>query len=107
MIVLTTLVMYFMRNQHVDAKNKLKLQEIAPEEQQEVIKSIDHDKDKHTQMRMPDNKAKTCGLVNELHLAVGAKVMLIVNVDGLVNGARGTIIKTGSEVTLVLVKLYQ
>ena len=100
------------RNQNVDEKNKLKLQEIAPEEQQ-VIKSIDHDKDKHTQMldlRIPDNKAKTGGLVSELHLAVGAKVMLTVNVDVsdvLVNGARGTveaIIKIGSEVTLVLVK---
>ena len=92
----------------MDEKNKLKLKDIAPEEQHEVIKSIDHDKDKHTQMldlRMPDNKAKTGGLVSELHLAVGAKVMLTVNVDvsdGLVNGARGTvqaIIKTGSEVT--------
>ena len=59
---------------------------------------------------MPENKAKTGGLVGELHLAVCAKVILTVNVDvsdGLVNGARGTvqaIIKTGSEVTLVLVK---
>ena len=60
-------------------------------------------------LRMPDNKVKMGGLVSELSL-VGAKVMLTVNVDvsdGLVNGARGTveaIIKTGSEVTLVLVK---
>ena len=42
------------------------------------------------------------------HLAIGAKVMLTVDVsDGLINGARGTVqkmIKTGSEVTLVLVK---
>ena len=85
------------RNQNVDEKNKLKLQEIAPEEQHEVIKSIDRDKDEHTQMldlRMPDNKAKTGGLVSELCLAVGGKVMLTVKVDvsdGLVNGARGTV----------------
>ena len=101
------------RNCHVDKQNKLKLQELAPEEEHVVIKSIDKDKDKHTYLlnkNMPENKAKTGGLVSELHLAVGAKVMLTVNVDvsdGLVNGARGTvqaIIKTGSEVTLVLVK---
>ena len=59
---------------------------------------------------MPKSRANTGGLVSELHLAVEAKVMLTVNVDvsdGLVNGARGTvkaITKTGSEVTLVLVK---
>ena len=45
-----------------------------------------------------------------MHLTVGAKVMLTVNVDaadGLVNGAKETveaIINNGSEVTLVLVK---
>ena len=76
-----------------------------------MIKAIDNTKDKHTQLlnlKPSDNKADT-GLVSELHIAVGAKVMLTVNVDVsdvLVNGARGTIenIKTGSEVTLVLVK---
>ena len=55
------------RNHHVDEQNKLKLQKLAPEEQHEVIKSIDHDKDKHTQrldLRMPENKAETGGLVS-------------------------------------------
>ena len=102
----------YARNAHVDDQNKLKLRELAPEQQHVVIKAIDNTKDKHTRLlnlKPSDNKADT-GLVSELHLAVGAKVMLTVNVDvsdGLVNGARGTIediIKTGSEVTLVLVK---
>ena len=96
----------------MDKKNKLNLQELAPETEHE-IKSMDKNKDKHTQLlnlSMPESKAKTGGLVSELRFAVGAKVMLTVNVDvsdGLVNGARGTvqaITKTGTEVTLVLVK---
>ena len=100
----------YARNAHVDDQNKLKLKELAPEHV--VIKAIDNTKDKHTQLRNlkpSDNKADTGGLVSELHLAVGAKVMLTVNVDvsdGLVNGARGTIediIKTGSEVTSSLI----
>ncbi len=74
--------------------------------------AIDSTKDKHTKLldlAMPKSKANTGGLISEVHLAVGAKVMLTVNVhvsDGLVNGARGTveaIIQTVHEVSLVLV----
>ena len=99
------------RNRHVDDQNKLKLHELAPEEHV-IIKAIDSAKDKHTQLqnlRPSGNKADTGGLVTELHLAIGAKVMLTVNIDvsdGLVNGARGIVqdtVRTGSEVT-VLVK---
>ena len=47
----------------------------------------------HTKQLIPSSKANTGGLVSELHLAIGAKVMLTaVNIDvldGLVNGARG------------------
>ena len=32
------------RNHHVDKQNKLKLRKLAPEDQHEVIKSIDHDR---------------------------------------------------------------
>ena len=59
------------RNQDVDEQNKLKLQELAPGSEHEVIKSIDKDKDKHTQLlnlSMPENKAKTGGLVGILLL---------------------------------------
>ena len=102
----------YARNADVDDQNKLKLKELAPEQHHVVTKAIDNTKDRHTQLqniKWSDNKADTGGLVSELHLAVGAKVMLTINVDisdGLVNGTRGIIedIKTGSEVTLVLVK---
>jgi hypothetical protein len=49
------------------------------QKEHEIIKSIDKDNDKHTQLlnvSKPENKSKTGGLVGELHLAVGAKVML-------------------------------
>ena len=91
-----------------------KLCELAPEGEHVIIHAIDSTKHKHTQqlnLTMPSSKANTGGLVDELHLAVGAKVMLTVNVDvsdGLVNGARGTvkhIIQGHSgEVNLVLIK---
>jgi len=90
-----------------------KLNFLAPANQHFVITAIDHTKDKHTKqlnMTMPTNKADTGGLVSELRVAVGAKVMLTVNVDvsdGLVNGARGTVegvIKTGTKVSVILVR---
>ena len=100
-------------NVDVDEHNICKLKQLAPEDQHVVIPAIDNTKDKHTRqldITMPTSKSNTGGLVEKLHLAVGAKVMLTVNVDvsdGLANGARGTvkaIIQTANEVSLVLIK---
>ena len=64
-------------------------------------------------MSKPESKAKTGGLIGELRLDIGDKVMLTLNVDisdGLVNGARGivrAIIKTSNEVTFSDHDTYQ
>ncbi len=62
-----------------------------------AIKAIDNAKDKDTQLltldTVPKKLSETGGLWDVLQVAVGAKVMLTVNIkvaDGLVNGARGT-----------------
>lgn len=92
-------------NVDVDKQNLLKLHDLAPEEQHVIIHAIDSSKDKRTQqlnLTMPTSKTNTGGLVSELRLAVGAKVMLTVNVN------RGTvehIMKTSNDVHLVLIKL--
>ena len=113
MVIPTIHPLPFMSTVDVDEQNISKLKDLAPEDQHVVIRAIDCTKDKHTRqldLAMPTSKANTGGLVSELHLAVGAKVMLTVNVDvsdGLMNDARGTveaIIRTANEVSLVLVK---
>ena len=66
-------------NIDVDDQNMSKLKDLALEDQHIIIRTIDYTKDKHTRqidLTMPTSKANTGGLVGELHLAVGAKVML-------------------------------
>ena len=103
----------YTRNADVDVQNTKMLDQLAPKAQQVTIKALDQPKDTHTfllDITMPKNKANTGGLVGELHLAVGAKEMLVVNIDisdGLVNGALGTvsgIVTTSSQITTILVK---
>ena len=48
-------------NQHVDAK-QVNLREFAPEEQHEVIKSIDYNKDKHTHVGPISSMINNCRL---------------------------------------------
>ena len=62
-------------------------------------------------MTMPTIKANTGGLISDLCLAVGAKVLLTVNVNvsgGLANRARVTvadIVRTSGKVSVVIVNL--
>ena len=54
----------------------------VPSDQQVTIVAIDNTKDKHTKqldMTMPKSRSNTGGLISELHLAIGAKVMLTVD----------------------------
>ncbi len=103
----------YSRNADVDVQNTKMLNQLTPEDQQVAIRAIDKAKDTHTSLidvTMPTSKANTGGLIGVLHVAVGAKVMFVVNIDvsdGLVNGALGTVsglITTENQVTTILVK---
>uniref|UniRef100_A0A1X7VAE1 ATP-dependent DNA helicase n=1 Tax=Amphimedon queenslandica TaxID=400682 RepID=A0A1X7VAE1_AMPQE len=77
-------------NKDVDDRYKFMLNKLASEEQF-LIKAADATGDKPIDLsNVPDKRTETGNLHTTLKLAVGARVMLTVNVyvyDGLVNGA--------------------
>ena len=75
-------------------QNKVKSKHLAPEEQHVVIKFKALTKQKIS-------TSNCC--IAELHIVVGAKVMLTVNVDRVLNGARGTLKISSKVVTLLLI----
>ena len=101
-------------NIDVDSRNSLMLNKLASSSQQYVINASDSvaGQTSHISLsNLSDKRSETGGLHGVLKLAIGARVMLTANVDvsdGLVNGARGEVVKimTNSEnkVTKILIK---
>lgn len=101
-------------NVDVDSRNELMLNNLTSEAEQCAIKACDAVAGQTTHIALSSlsgKRAETGGLHSVLKLAVGARVMLTVNVDvsdGLVNGARGEVVRIVSNsqhvVTTVLVK---
>lgn len=90
-------------NASVDKRNEIMLNALACDDDQYVIIA----KDSHTNQteqidlsNLSKKKTDTGNLHHELRLAVGAKVMLTINVnvtDGLVNGARGEVVHFATD----------
>ena len=98
-------------NVDVDTRNALMLNNLAPQCEQYSIKASDAmaGQTAHIELSTLSNKRQeTGGLHSVLKLAIGARVMLTTNVDGLVNGARGEVVhvvtNNDNKVTTVLVK---
>ena len=89
----------FAFNKDVNEHNETKLNELATEDEQIVLKATDDKYDTTGAVdlsKLPSSKSRTetGGLETTLKLAVGARVMMTVNVnveDGLVNGVTGTV----------------
>ena len=83
-------------NKDVDERNDEMLNRLAPDDQQFKIKACDSTSGRHIDLSdISDKRSDTGNLPTLLKLAIGARVMLTVNVDvsdGLVNGARGEVV---------------
>ena len=98
-------------NADVDKRNSLMLNELVPQSAQYTVKAIDSVAGQTchiSRSSVSDKRSETCGLHGTLKLAIGARVMLTANVDGLVNGARGEVVhivtNNTNDVTSILVK---
>ncbi len=101
-------------NEYANDRNTLMLNSLAPQCDQYTIKASDAIAGQTTHVDLQNlsaNRNETGGLHGTLKLAIGARVMLVANIDvsdGLVNGARGEIVhivtNDNSMVTNVLLK---
>jgi hypothetical protein len=106
----------FAYNNAVNNHNNKKLNMIASKEQQICIPSVEDGKDSTglmdlTKLDTPKKRNETGGLETKLVVAVGARVMMTLNVDtsdGLVNGVTGEVIaikrNDADKVDVILVK---
>ena len=106
----------FAYNIAVNSHNKKKLNMIASNEQQVTIRSFEDGKDSTglidlTKIKTQKTRNETGGLERELIVAVGARVMMTMNVDtadGLVNGVTGEVVaikrNDANKVSVILVK---
>ena len=101
-------------NDYANDRNRLMLNCLAQECEQYTIKASDAAAGQTTHIdleNLSENRNQTSGLHGTLKLAIGARVMLIANIDvsdGLVNGARGEVVhivaNDNGMVSSVLVK---
>ena len=106
----------FAYNNAVNSHNIKKLNMIASNEQQVTIRSFEDGKDSTglidlNKIKTPKTRNVTGGLERELIIAVGARVMMTMNVDtadGLVNGVTGEVVaikrNDTDKVSVILVK---
>ena len=90
-------------NVDVDERNSHMLNALVPESQQYTIKACDAiaGQTSHVDLsNVSEKRSETGGLHGVLKLAIGARVMLTTNIDvsdGLVNGARGTVVHVACD----------